>query len=254
MKIDVSNIILITTLTFILTGCTFFQKFSELYTPPDPDSSMKSLEWQGVYTGYLPCAHCNFIQTVIVLRSNQVYSIETKCNEDSSRIKQTIGRFVWDLDGNTVILDNFPDEYGSPFFEVGENYIAQINESTLNNESADIINYVVFTKESNPMLERTWRLTELAGSWIEESDRIFIIFRIIDQRVSGHAGCNIFGGKYFFDKNGFRLRCQIIRRVHCNRVDLENEFMKALFIIDDIKVGENYLLLISNKRTIARFK
>lgn len=254
MRTGVTNIILITTLTFILCACALGKRFSDLYTPPDPDSSKKSLEWQGVYTGFLPCDDNNFMQVVIVLRSNYTFYMETIGIEDSSRVKQIRGRFIWDDDGNTIILDNIPNEYGSPFFEVGESYIAQLNTNWDNNEDPGIINYVVFKKELNPMLERAWRLTDLRGSWVETNDRIFIVFKILDQRVSGHAGCNSFRGRYFFDDNGFQLRCVPLSRVGCNRIDLEKEFMKALYMADDIQVGEDFLLLISNKQTIARFK
>lgn len=41
------------------------------------DNSRNSLDWEGTYKGILPCADCEGIETMVILKDNDRYTLST---------------------------------------------------------------------------------------------------------------------------------------------------------------------------------
>lgn len=72
----------------------------------DEHTSRNSLDWAGVYTGILPCADCEGIQTEIELNSDFIYQKTTNYLGKSQEPIATEGKFNWDETGNEIKLQN----------------------------------------------------------------------------------------------------------------------------------------------------
>ncbi len=64
----------------------------------------KSLEFHGVFYGYLPCNDCNGIKTTLSLKQNNNYLLVTQPARDSSREFYEKGKYSWDDEKRTVVL------------------------------------------------------------------------------------------------------------------------------------------------------
>jgi heat shock protein HslJ len=73
-----------------------------------------------------------------------------------------------------------------------------------------------------------------------------------DNRVSGHGGCNRYGGSFTLDAEGnLKLSQMISTKMFCEGV-AENEFMKALAKVNKAKVeGENLVLYHENETMLV---
>ena len=88
----------------------------------DSHTSEISLDWAGVYTGVMPCADCEGIETVVEFKEDHTFTAKFTYlgNEDKAHTYTNIGTFTWDSNGQIVILksDNETSQY-----KVGENHI-----------------------------------------------------------------------------------------------------------------------------------
>ena len=98
----------------------------------DHHTSQTSLDFIGVYTGILPCADCEGIETMIELKEDNYYISHYKylgkSGEDNEFSNE--GPFTWNDDGNSISLqaEGEPTQY-----KVGENHIILLNaEGELN--------------------------------------------------------------------------------------------------------------------------
>lgn len=64
----------------------------------------KSLDFHGVFYGYLPCNDCNGIKTTLSLKQNNNYLLVTQPARESSREFYEKGKYSWDEEKRTVVL------------------------------------------------------------------------------------------------------------------------------------------------------
>jgi hypothetical protein len=64
----------------------------------------KSLDFHGVFYGFLPCNDCNGIKTTLSLKQNNIYLLVTQPAKDSSREFYEKGKYSWDEEKHTVVL------------------------------------------------------------------------------------------------------------------------------------------------------
>ena len=64
----------------------------------------KSLEFHGVYYGFLPCNDCNGIKTTLSLKQNDNYLLVTQPARESSREYYEKGKYSWNDENRTVVL------------------------------------------------------------------------------------------------------------------------------------------------------
>ncbi|NCT18719.1 MAG: hypothetical protein AUK33_10790 [Flavobacteriaceae bacterium CG2_30_34_30] len=108
----------------------------------DTHTSHSSLDWAGTYSGILPCADCEGIETQLKLESD-VYVLKTKyVGKDDAYLEQT-GNITWSDDGAMVILGGI--ENGPFMYKVEENRLIQLD---LNGKkiTGDLANNYVLNK------------------------------------------------------------------------------------------------------------
>lgn len=117
----------ITTFTFIIFLILLFTQCTsaESETLPDHHTSEISLDWDGMYSGVMPCNDCEGIETTIRLFKNKTYVIQQVYLGKSDEVFTKAGDFKWNDAGSTIILSNITDAPNSYF--VGENHIVQLN-------------------------------------------------------------------------------------------------------------------------------
>jgi uncharacterized lipoprotein NlpE involved in copper resistance len=64
----------------------------------------KSLDFHGVFYGFLPCNDCNGIKTTLSLKQNNNYLLVTQPARESSREYYEKGKYSWNDENHTVIL------------------------------------------------------------------------------------------------------------------------------------------------------
>ncbi|PKP25542.1 MAG: copper resistance protein NlpE [Bacteroidetes bacterium HGW-Bacteroidetes-2] len=90
----------------------------------DNHTSQNSLDWAGTYSGILPCADCEGMETLLKLESD-VYVLKTKqIGKDNAYLEQT-GNLTWSDDGKMVILGG--KEIGPFMYMVEENRLIQLD-------------------------------------------------------------------------------------------------------------------------------
>lgn len=125
MKTQTTTIALIAAI-LSLNGC-----FSESTAPVinlvvDEHVSVNSLDWHGRYVGVVPCADCPGIETVITLNQDHTYQLRTRYLGKDDRIFERQGKFVWEENGNVIVMQDFPE--GPDRYHVGENVLFQLDK------------------------------------------------------------------------------------------------------------------------------
>lgn len=64
----------------------------------------KSLEFHGVFYGYLPCNDCDGIKATLSLKQNNNYLLVTQPARESSREFYEKGKYTWNDETHTVVL------------------------------------------------------------------------------------------------------------------------------------------------------
>ena len=86
-------------------------------------NSQNSLNWDGVYTGVIPCADCPGIEVQLTLNTDATYTIQYSYMEREHSFTYS-GTFKWNETGNKITLDTqeMPSDY-----IVGENTLTQLD-------------------------------------------------------------------------------------------------------------------------------
>ena len=64
----------------------------------------KSLEFHGVFYGFLPCNDCNGIKATLSLKQKNNYLLVTQPDRESSREYYEKGKYTWNDENQTVVL------------------------------------------------------------------------------------------------------------------------------------------------------
>lgn len=112
---------------------------------PIGDNSKTSLDWNGTYSGIVPCADCEGIETTLTLNNDLTYTIVTNYLGRNDALEETFnGTFRWDETGSKVILEGV--KFAPKQFKVGENRIWQLDQ---NGEmiKGDLADHYILTKK-----------------------------------------------------------------------------------------------------------
>ncbi|MDT1067767.1 copper resistance protein NlpE [Providencia stuartii] len=90
--------------------------------------SNAALDWDGTYTGKLPCADCEGIIYTLTLNSNDTYTL-VRYYEGAKNSKADIlkGKILWKDNGRIITLQGMDNEPNQ--FFVGENTLFKLNEA-----------------------------------------------------------------------------------------------------------------------------
>ncbi|MCX2680224.1 copper resistance protein NlpE N-terminal domain-containing protein [Galbibacter sp. EGI 63066] len=243
-------------LTFTLLGC---KQKAKKETPEITDSeqviidsehsSASSLDWAGTYSGVLPCADCEGIETSISINNDMTFtSKNVYLGKDDSPF-ETKGTFTWNDAGTTITLNT--DHEGPNQYLVGENKLIKL-DSDGNKITGDLASMYVLKKEmivtDTNLTSKKWKLIKLLGKPAEEIGKAaqepFIQFDTEKMVVSGTGGCNVFSGTYDI-KEGNRIDLsKIVATLKaCPDMAVETELLKALDMADNYAIKDGVLSL-----------
>lgn len=228
---------------------------AETETLATADNSQNALDWDGIYSGVLPCADCGGIQTSLELsrdgsfKLNQVY-----WGKDESDFENS-GKFVWNKDGNAITIG---EGERMMKFQVGENMLTMLDRegNKITGELAD--NYILMKADVN-LVEKYWKLTELFGEPVttpEGGKEAHIILKREGNHVNGNSGCNTFSGTYVL-KPGNRIGFSKIAStmMMCLDMDTETKMHQVLETADNYVVnGDTLVLNRARMAPLARFE
>lgn len=107
-------------------------------------------------------------------------------------------------------------------------------------------------------MEVEWVVVEVEGIVVEaDSTRpapTLLVTRT-DQRASGHAGCNQFGGAWQGGGDSLSFGPLMMTRMYCEgRMDLEARYGAALQVVTGVRVVDGVLELLAGDRVVVRAK
>lgn len=236
-------------------------------TVVDGHTSQNSLDWWGTYTGIIPCADCEGIQTTVTLNRNLTFSTKTVYLGKYDNEFLTEGAFTWNDAGNIVRFKNQGKNEEQYF--VGENQLIQLDREGKRITGALAASYIL-TKQTGTeqstapfAIEASgWQLIELMGKPVQDNvpgkKSPDMIFNRTQGRVAGFAGCNQYFGSYEL-KEYSRINIEKIgsTMMACPEAEmmLEQEFMKVLELADNYEIRGNMLILYKARTApLAKFR
>lgn len=114
------------TIAFFLYGCDAEVPTPVAHQAASGHVSANSLDWQGRYSGVLPCADCPGIVTLLTLDLDQSYRLSKYYLGKDDKLFERRGVFIWEENGNVIHLQNSPD--GPDRYQVGENILFQLDK------------------------------------------------------------------------------------------------------------------------------
>ncbi len=88
-----------------------------------------SLDWEGTYSGVLPCEDCTGIETYLTIEEDLSYELvqrRVKTIDTESEEKETSGTFSWNGQGTAISL---PALEGELSLEIGEFYLIPLDSN-----------------------------------------------------------------------------------------------------------------------------
>ena len=223
---------------------------SPLPAGPPADSahgSRDALDWQGTYTGTIPCADCEGIGTTVTLTRDGRFTRELVYLGRSGMPLRESGTFAWNDAGSAVTLD--PGDGSSQQYQVGENRLFHLDRSGSRITGALADRYVLEKTAADPRIEdRRWLLVEVMGQPFEASEDLREAFVFLDSsqgRASGNASCNNFFGRYVL-QTGNRIRFagnMAATMMACPDMEIEVTMLEALGKADNYSVAGERLTL-----------
>lgn len=94
----------------------------------DAHTSENSLDWDGTYSGVLPCKDCDGIDARLILRKDQTYELVLRylgIPEKESQDFISEGEFTWEDNGNNILLEGEKLDFQK--FKVGELFLLPLD-------------------------------------------------------------------------------------------------------------------------------
>ena len=98
----------------------------------DAHNSRNSLDWEGSYSGVLPCEECVGIETFLTINLDHSYTVTQRYVKEEDAQAEEItreGKFYWNEDGSAITLDNIEGEIST--FRVNELYLTPLRDNGL---------------------------------------------------------------------------------------------------------------------------
>ncbi len=96
----------------------------------DAHNSKNSLDWEGSYSGVLPCDDCVGIDTFLTINRDNTYTVTQRfldtVNNESDEIREE-GIFYWNDEGSSITLESIQGEIST--FRVGELFLTPLNKN-----------------------------------------------------------------------------------------------------------------------------
>ncbi|MDR2858181.1 MAG: META domain-containing protein [Novosphingobium sp.] len=194
-----ASFIAIAALAMLASGC--MQEPRRIAVGADmAHTSQNALDWAGVYRGVIPCADCEGIETVVVLRpEGRFTALSRYLGKGDGEVFSREGRFTWNAAGSAVSLE------GDAQYFVGEGRLTRLaaDGSRITGALAD--RYVLARVPDSGIAGRYWRLVELNGQPLPQLHRQPWLMLGPDGQASGFGGCNRFTGAVTLDETASRI-------------------------------------------------
>ena len=257
------KIIFLIALTSLFEGCKTTQNSTTGNYNNYVDTahnSRNSLDWDGIYTGIMPCADCEGIKTDIELRKDMTFRLSRKYLGKSSELYLSRGSFSWNEAGSIITLetDNASNEHQQ--YQVGENQLFKLDADGKRIEG-EIANLYILRKAGMDQVvtDRYWKLIELGNrnldSEMNMQQEAHLILHSSEHRITGNGACNNFSGSYELGKeNRISFSKIISTRMACPDMEVEDQFMTAMESADSFSLSKDTLSMYSAEMVpLARF-
>lgn len=98
----------------------------------DAHNSRNSLDWEGSYSGVLPCEECMGIDTFLKLNRDNTYTITQRFVNAADILSEEFksqGEFFWNEEGSSITLESIQGEVST--FRVSELFLTPLNKNGL---------------------------------------------------------------------------------------------------------------------------
>jgi len=96
----------------------------------DAHNSRNSLDWEGSYSGVLPCEECVGIETFLKINRDHTYTATQRFVDTSDVVSEEIiseGSFFWNEEGSSISFENLQGEIST--FRVNELFLTPLNKN-----------------------------------------------------------------------------------------------------------------------------
>ena len=223
-------------------------------------NSRNSLDWDGTYSGVIPCADCPGIETQITLLSNNTFKMTTKYIDRNDTGSDYTGEIQWDKNGGSITLKGLDEKDFATQYKVGENALFQLDKEG-NVITGNLASNYILTKVDMNVVEKYWKLFEIFGANLKDlppmaTDAYFTL-KIEGNRVIGSGGCNNFTGAYQL-LPGMRIKfSQMVStsKMCITNMEVEQKLNQALGMADSYFVkGDTLILNRARMAPLARFE
>ena len=83
--------------------------------------------WAGVYTGVIPSASGEGIDVKVTLNANETYKVEYRYIGRSDEIFTSAGKFTWNLEKDTIIMDSEREGDPPTYYKIGQKAIIHLD-------------------------------------------------------------------------------------------------------------------------------
>jgi len=122
MKVRILTLVIIA-ISFCLFSCNSSEKKNYSISTMAANSKV-SVDWEGMYSGIIPCADCEGIFIVVILNENSTYEMTMSYLGKDFEVTSE-GSFSWNEQGSIITLNK--EEEGMKMFKVGENRIIMLD-------------------------------------------------------------------------------------------------------------------------------
>ncbi|MEO6584340.1 MAG: META domain-containing protein [Ferruginibacter sp.] len=215
-----------------------------------PHNSKNSIDWNGVYSGTLPCTDCEGTPTMIQINKDGSYIIEKLYPGKIQNITRVAGTYRWNITGNNIIFD--VDKNTTPaYYSIGENKITQLDLEGNENSGAAAERYIL--QKQPAIVEKYWKLIELNGNVVSNAitgPEPHLILKAIENRALGNGGCNGFFGTYqIMEGNRIAFSQMAATKMACQNLETENQLFRVFEMADNYTLVNDTLSL--NKARMA---
>jgi uncharacterized lipoprotein NlpE involved in copper resistance len=207
------------------------------------DNSRNALDWDGLYTGTLPCADCEGIKTMLQLNQDETYVLKTKYLGKSDEVFTTTGTFTWNAGGGTIRLAGL-DGDAPGLYQVGENALFHLDKDG-KRITGDLADKYRLNKARPGLVNTRWKLVEIRGKKVADMDLmkepyIQLTGEAEGWKVAGNDGCNNLIGSYEMGDQGTISFGQFASTsMACPKPDLGQEISRVMEKVDNFSLNED---------------
>lgn len=230
----------------------------ETVVPDASSTSENSLDYEGTYTGIIPCADCEGIKTTLVLFYDDTYMKNVRYLGKEDKGTTYEGDYTWNDKGSAITI--YSSNGDTQMYQVGENVLFHLNRDgeRITGDLAE--KYMLPRDDSHNAIENTkWILTELNGAPVKSTDQMqqaYIIFNSAESRLAGNNGCNRFNASYELkDMGRIKINPAASTLMACPEMTIADGFNEVIDQADNFTVVDGVLSLNKARMApLAKFK